>query len=306
MSRKPRTTRPRRSRHATSGKESTDAPANDSGSQNIADSNSELRLSEVAGREVVVSFDEGPDPFDGSGSEVVESDDEISFDQYFHAIRTGWVLYLKSSTDLAILQAFARRLGHKRAIRALESPLVEYVQNQPATAQRHFHGLREAHTQIRGVALFDRIESDRPNIAPIECLTWKRREIENYVCSLATLEAYATGTARDASAGPLFTTSEVSRRQNAMREAIAEVESALKALAKPSPWSDDIKASEDFLDPVFATYFRRLDLPNLMARKSFYELAEYVPETEIDPEICAKLDAIAGVAESSTPAGDTS
>ena len=132
------------------------------------------------------------------------------------------MLYLKSSTDLSILQAFARRLGHERSIRALERPFVKYVQNQPTTAQHHYHGLREALPALRGVALFDRLESESSDIAQIECLTWTRREIENYICSRATLEAYATGTAKDASAGPLFVASEVSRRQNAMREAIAE------------------------------------------------------------------------------------
>ena len=278
--------------------------ARESGSQIIAASHSEVVLNEVAGREVVISFDGGPHPIDDNGSQVQKALNGISFDQYYLAQQTGWVLYLKSSTDLAILQAFARRLGHERSIRALDRPFVKYVHNQLTAAQRHYRGLCEALPVLRGVALFDRLESEGSDNPPIECLTWTRGEIENYVCSLATLEAYATGTAEDASAGPLFAASEVSRRQKAMRDAIAEVESALKALGKPSPWSDNIKASEEFLDPVFASYFKRLDLPNLMARKSFYELAEYVPETEIDPEIHEKLDAIADVAEIATPGGE--
>ena len=89
-----------------------------------------------------------------------------------------------------------------------------------------------------------------------------------------------------------------------MRKSIDEIESALKTLGKGSPWSADIKASDDFLTPLFETYFSTLDLPNLMARKNFYELAEYVPEGEIDPEIWHKLDAIASVAEHATPVGD--
>ena len=278
--------------------------AKESGSQIIAASHSEVLLNEVAGREVVISFDGGPHPIDDGGSQVLKALNGISFDQYYQAQHTGWVLYLKSSTDLSILQAFARRLGHERSIRALERPFVKYVQNQPTTAQHHYNGLREALPALRGVALFDRLESECSDVAQIECLTWTRREIENYVCSRATLEAYATGTAKDASAGPLFAASEVSRRQNAMREAIAEVESALKALGKPSPWSDDIKASDEFLDPVFASYFKRLDLPNLMAKRNFRELVEYVPDSEIDPEICAKLDAIADVAEITTRGGE--
>lgn len=278
--------------------------ARESGSQIIAASHTEVGLSEIAGREVVISFDGGPHPIDDGGSDDVEAPDGIGFEQQYQAQQTGWVLYLESSKHLSMLQTFARRLGHKRAVRALERPFVKYVQDEPAAVRRHYDGLREALPSIRGVALIDRLESEKPDIDSIECLTWTRREIENYVCSRATLEAYATGTAEDASAGPLFTTMEVSRRQNAMREAIAEVASALTALGKPSPWSEDIKASDEFLDPLFATYFKRLDLPNLMAGKNLHELAEYVPQNEIDAEICAKLDAIAEVANGATPAGE--
>ena len=38
-----------------------------------------------------------------------------------------------------------------------------------------------------------------------------------------------------------------------------------------------------------------------MNKKDFYELAEYVPEDEIDAEIRAKLDAIVRVAKGATP-----
>ncbi len=278
--------------------------ARESGSQIIASSHTEVRLSEIAGREVVFSFDGGPHPIDDDGSDDVEAPDGIGFEQQFQAQLTGWVLYLESSKDLSMLQTFARRLGHKRAVRALERPFVKYVLDQPAAVRPHFHGLREAVPTLRGVALFDRLESESSDIVPIQCLTWTRRVIENYVCSRATLEAYATGTAEDASVGPLFTTMEVSRRQNAMRDAIAEVASELKALGRPSPWSEDIKARDEFLAPLFASYFKRLDLPNLMARKDFHELAEYVPQNEIDAEVCAKLDAIADVADNAAPGGE--
>ena len=78
------------------------------------------------------------------------------------------------------------------------------------------------------------------------------------------------------------------KRQKAMSQAIEEVESALKTLGKGSPWSADIKASDDFLVPLFESYFGKLGLPNLMAKKNFYELAEHVPDSEIDSEINEK------------------
>ena len=60
--------------------------------------------------------------------------------------------------------------------------------------------------------------------------------------------------------------------------------------------------SDEFLTPLFKAYFERIGIPNLMSKKNFYELADYVPEAEIDPEIGEKLDAIATVAESARPA----
>ena len=77
-----------------------------------------------------------------------------------------------------------------------------------------------------------------------------------------------------------------------------------RPLRLSDPWSDDIKASDDFLVPLFESYFGKLGLPNLMAKKNFYELAEHVPDSEFDPEISEKLDEIVRVSERATPAGD--
>ena len=278
--------------------------ARESGSQIIAASHSEVLLNEAAGRDLVVAFVGQPHRINDRRSQVLKALNEIGFDQYYQAEQTGWVLYLEGSTDLSILQAFARRLRHERAIQVLERPFVHYVGNRPTAVRNHYHGLREALPTLLGVALFDRLESEPLDIAPVECLIWKRREIENYVCSSATLEAYATASAKDAALGPLFTAAEVHMRLDVMRATIAEIESALKALGQGSPWSAEIKASDEFLVPLFGAYFGKLSLPNLMAKKNFYDLAEYVPGSEIDPEIREKLDAIARVAESATPAGD--
>ena len=273
--------------------------ARESGSQIIAASHSEVLLNEAAGRDLVVAFVGQPHRVDNRGSQVLKSLRDIAFDQYYQAEQTGWVLYIEGSTDLSILQAFARRLGHEPAIRALERPFVQVVGNQPSAVQSHFHGLKEALPALRGVALFDRMAP--PDLTPVECQIWKRREIENYLCSRATLEAYATASAGQSAPGPLFTEAEVHQRLRAMRSAIAEVESALATLGKGSPWDSGIKASDEFLTPLFKSYFDKLGVPNLMAKKSFYELADYVPESEFDSELREKLDAIARVAESATP-----
>ena len=73
-------------------------------------------------------------------------------------------------------------------------------------------------------------------------------------------------------------------------------------MADPS-LSRNIKASEDVLERIFQEYHFKLGLYNRMAKRSFHELVQYVPVNELDPEIIEKLDAIAEVAESATPAG---
>ena len=126
-------------------------------------------------------------------------------------------------------------------------------------------------------------------------MMWQRREIENYLCSRATLEAYAIASARTDEPAPLFSDMEKDRRLEAMREAVAEVEEAMNTLGKGSPWDTEAKASDDFLIPLFKTYFAKLELPNLMDKKQFYELAMHVPEEDIAPEINEKLERIADV-----------
>ena len=119
-----------------------------------------------------------------------------------------------------------------------------------------------------------------------------------------TLEAYARASAMAAEPMPLFTRHEVDKRLTAMGEAIGEVGKALETLGKGSPWSHDVKVSDEFLTPLFRAYFERIGIPNLMSKKNFYELAGYVPADEIDLEISEKLDAIAAVAEIATPMTD--
>ncbi len=273
--------------------------ASESRAQIIAASHSEVILNEAADRDMVVAFVGHPHRIDGSESQVLKSLREIGFEHYYQAEQTGWVLYLEGSTDLTILQAFAHRLGHREASKALERPFVHYVGSNESAAWNHYYGLREALPNLKFAALFDRRESETPGTGQAE--RWNRREIESYLCTEATLEAYAQASALEAEPGPLLAMAEANRRISAMRDAIDEVGDAMETLGRGSPWGPDAKVSDDFLTPLFRTYFAKLDLPNLMSKKSFYELAQHVPDSEIDPEVGEKLDAIARVAESASP-----
>jgi ABC-type taurine transport system ATPase subunit len=265
------------------------------GNQVIAASHSEVLLNEAAQRNVVVAFI-GRKPHrvnDRRGSQLLKSLNEIGFEDYYLAEQNGWVLYLEGSTDLAILQAFSGRLGHERATKALERPFVKYFANSTTEVSRHFHGLREAYPDLRGVALFDRLDRPLRDLGA-SGLMWRKREIENYLCTRETLESYATASEDiTASPGPMFP-----RAAGAMRQAIDEVSRAMSTLGKGDPWSPDTKVSDDFLAPLFDRFYSLLELPNLMAKKNFHELARFVPVELIDPEVTEKLDAIVKVAES--------
>ena len=276
--------------------------ASDNGNQIIAASHSEVLLNEAAERDLVIAFVGKPHRIGGGRSQVRKALAEIGFDQYYQAEQTGWVLYLEGSTDLAVLQAFAKRLGKHDAAMALEQPFVHYVGNQPSAVAHHFHGLREALPDLKGVALFDRLNRELPNDPSLTYLAWKRREIENFLCAKSTLKAYARASAAASEPTPLLATAEVNKRSTAMDDAIEEVGKALETLGKESPWSDNVKASDEFLTPLFKAYFAKIGIPNLMAKKNFHELANYVPEAEIDSEIGEKLDAIVRISENIAPA----
>ena len=275
--------------------------ARDNGNQVIAASHSEVLLNEAADRDVVVAFVGKPHRINDRGSQVLKALKEIGYEHYYQAEQTGWVLYLEGSTDLAVLRAFAEKLEYEEAVTALERPFVHYVGNQPGEVRKHFHGLREAVGDLRGVAIFDRLDQALPFDLGATGMTWKRKEIENYFCYPETLEAYAKGAAEEESAGPLFALSEANRRVQVMRESIGEVSKALETLGKGSPWDINTKVSDDFLAPLFETYFKKLGLPNVMAKKNFHELARLVPKEKLDTEIKGKLDAIVETMRNATP-----
>ena len=276
--------------------------ARENGNQIIVASHSAVLLNEAAGKDVVVAFVGKPHRIDGRASQVHKALEAIGYEDYYLAEQARWVLYLEGSTDLAILRAFAKNLEFKEAAQALERPFVQYVGNQYKDALSHFYGLREALPSLCGAALFDRLESgSREPLGENAIMTWTRMEIENYISSPESLEAYACAPMPEIDAGPLFAEVEKEERRSAMKESIIEIADALKTLGHGSPWSDDIKASDDFLTPLFKSYFKKLGLPNLMAKKSFHELAEHVPRDRLDPEIKEKLEVIANVARQARP-----
>ena len=261
------------------------------GNQIIAASHSEVILNEAADRDVVIAFVGKPHRIDDRGSQVLKSLKEIGYEQYYQAETTGWVLYLEGSTDLSILKAFANVLNHD-AKEALDKPFVHYVLNQPKKVQDHFYGLKEAKPDLVGIAVFDKLENPLPQDPNITQRMWEKREIENYLCQSDVLVSWARSKAENEH-GPLFADS----WQEVMQKTIQEMETALETLGKPSPWADDCKVTDDFLDPLFKKFFEKLDLPNLMRKTDYHDLARFVNAEDLNEEVSQVLDAVVRVAD---------
>lgn len=269
----------------------------EAGSQIIAASHSEVILNEAADRDVVIAFVGRPHRIDDRGSQVLKALKEIGFEHYYQAEETGWVVYLEGATDLAMLRAFATRLQHPAATH-LERPFVHYVGNQPSKARDHFHGLREAKPDLVGCGIFDHLDVNLSAAEGLDLVMWRRREFENYLCTRDTLLAFAESRGRQL--GELFAKS----WRKAMDESIEEICGALEKLDRPDPFGPDVKASDDFLEPVFKTFYTRVGLPDLMRKTDYHTLVPFLPTEQIDDEIREKLDLVVTTAKRARPRTD--
>jgi ABC-type taurine transport system ATPase subunit len=260
--------------------------AREQGSQVIAASHSEVVLNEAAERDLVVAFLGRPHVLQlRRKSHAAKSLKSIPFDLYFLAERKGWILFLEGSTDLAILRSLARRF-HPDWAEVLDDAPVHYLNsNVPDHAQDVFQGLLEARPDLRGVALFDRLPAQPEPGTSLLVRSWRRREIENYIVTPRVLDRFA----RRESADDLFGRAEAERRAETMSRCIAELEEALARLGRPSPWSPDIKITDEFLDPLFRNYFARLGLPQLVFKRDYHLLADLLEAGDLDPEAAEEI-----------------
>lgn len=279
--------------------------AEEAASQVVIASHSEVVLNEAADRDVVVAFVGKPHRIDDRGTQLLKALKELGYEEYYQAEEQGWVLYLEGSTDLAILQAFAESLDHP-AREHLERPFVHYIGNQPAKARDHFYGLKEGQRDLVGLIVTDRLDREaRDDTRDLWQWSWRRREIENYLCGTAVLRRFAAMGASERAAGPLFEQTEVERSRRVMEECIEDLVPRVALRDPDDAWWHDVEATDEFLDRLFARYFEALDLPNLMRKSDDHRLAACVTPEEIDPEVGELLDLLVEVASRARPVGES-
>jgi len=273
-----------------------------SGSQIIIASHSEVILRNAANDgDAVVAFVGTPHRVEGQVTQVLKALSTIRADEYEKAEMLGWVLYLEGSTDLDVLRAFADRLNHP--VRdCLARPFFLPIMNQPKIAQEHFRGLSVAKPDLLAFQLTDHLDRPLKSDERFADRMWQRREIENYLCQPETLYAYAASLAAD---GPEQLSGKAAELRAAMQECVAEnVVPAMIRNLQDARWTT-VKASDDYLKPVFEAFFERLKLPNRivkgMAKSEYHRLVRFIPDDEVDSEVTAILDAIYDVSQRAKP-----
>ena len=274
--------------------------AEQTGSQIVVASHSAVVMEEAGERDVVVAFVGKPHRIDTrSRSQVKKALESIRIADYYLAEQKGWMLYLEGATDLAILRRLARRLDHRAAAILNESVPVYYLGgNQPQEARMHFQGLREAKSDLVGVAIFDRLERELHSGSALTEAMWQRREIENYLVTPESLRAFVTLSVPQ---DDLVADVERAERVELMQACVAELEQALRVARRPDPWGQDIKVTDEFLDPLFENFYQRLGTPQQTYKRDYHGLAEAIPLEQIDSEVVRMLDVIAQVAQNASP-----
>ena len=277
--------------------------AREKGSQIIATSHSEVVLREAIGEDSVVAFFPASKPYYIGEKEKKHLElalREIEPEHLFLAKHKGWVLYLEGSTDLDILRAFAKKLGHEEAQKALSEVFVHYVADNVNKANNHFFNIRSAlknsKTKVGGIAIFDRTpHAVSGEVAQdFSIVKWQRYEIENYFFCVEALLGYASRGRED-----LFDYEKIMQSKKIMEEILSGMIPP-DALRNPSDefWTEQ-KAS-DWLTRILQKFYQNLGVSSEIAatlKNRLHELVEFMPLNFVDEEVTAKLDMLVKVSK---------
>ncbi|OGU14210.1 MAG: hypothetical protein A2X61_14615 [Ignavibacteria bacterium GWB2_35_12] len=263
--------------------------AKEQNSQLIIASHSEVVLQQAGDADTVVAIFENKTQNLNTRQDISQfkkSLTEIGWDKYYYAKLKGYILYLEGPTDLLMLIEFAKLLNHPLH-RILNEVNVHYIStNLPNLALEHFYGLKQIIKELKGIALFDRLDKEILENPSMEILSWKKREFENYFAFPDVIKSFIESIAID-----LFNIHNPQLMDECIKDYIPP--KALKDLN--DRWWNDTKLSDDFLDLVFAEYFSKLNIRNTFTKGNYHELIKFLKPEEVDSEVKEKLDAIYNV-----------
>ena len=261
-------------------------------SQLIIATHSEVLMNEASNTDKIILFYPvgSPKPIDlqSNRTHIVKSLKDYGFTNYLLAERKKFVLYLEGPTDLNMLKSFAHVLNHKSK-EVLRETFVHYLnQNYPSLARNHFTALKDAIPDLKGMAIFDRIENPLNKLLDLFEHSWTKRELENYFFRPQLLMRWVESKFSDRN---LFNINEINKHLEIMQKAI---DNYIPPYALNDPNADywqDQKASDE-LDKIFRYYYNELNLPIELSKNKYYSLIELMQPQDIDEEIVAMLNKI--------------
>lgn len=193
----------------------------------------------------------------------------------------GGVLYLEGESDERILREWARILEHPAQV-FLDHPFINHLGGRSLKeAKDHLFALRGAFPEIKGLCIIDGDNRDEPDEemlkGGLKVIRWQRYEIENYLLIPDAIKRYINY--------PLFDS-------NIDKEFFSQVPKDT-ALFSDHVALIRIKASEEFIVPLL----QKIGRPT--PSRDLYLIAANMKPEEIHPEVKTKLDAIAGLKQTS-------
>lgn len=266
--------------------------ATETNSQILIASHSEIVLDEAADASKVIAlienqtFELNTSNNSNSIRYIKKALTDIGWEKYYLAKSKGHILYLEGSTDLQMLIAFASKLKHK------VEPLLRFANisytsdNVPNTAVANYVALKEIFSELKGLAIFDKLEKNIDDIKALKIICWQKRELENYFARPALVIKFAKllhYKYEKYSSGQL---------EQAMNKAIEDF--TLRAYLKDlnHSWWNTAKLSDDWLDNIFPEFYKQLDLPINFYKRDYYQLIALMEVDDIPKEVTEKLDAI--------------
>jgi hypothetical protein len=294
--------------------------AHRNGSQVILVTHSEVMLSEALDTNLTLILDGRADDL-AEKQEIRDALKHYGAEHYVRARETGHVLYVDGSTDIDMLRAFARKLGHPVAdLLEEEGRLnVYYLQDNfpgPArdsheqlerveggfglTAREHFRAIRSMLPSLNGLAIYDHDGRSRKETGGggLTELQWRRYEPENYFVSPQSLERWVE---KHLGQEELFAGSRKQVMNAMMADFIfndepQDLDAYLGAdlPTRKALWR--AKTQHIKLSRFAEEYFRRIAAatatPMLLRKGLLHELVAICDAEEFNGDVKAKLDAL--------------
>ena len=302
-------------------------------SQVVMVTHSEVILEEALESNLTLLLEGKADNLAAKRSDIRNALKYYGADHYLRARQRGYVLYVEGRTDLDILRALAKRLGHAVA-RAwdermnafyvrdnfpevnLDSELERVAGGFGTSPKQHFFALRALVPKLRGLAILDNDGRQRQDSADggLQISYWRRYESENYFVTPAVLKTYAIHAYRDL---PLFNQfqSEIDevldglilQRVFAGHTADYATYQGLAADAARLVWEARTERQKlgDFAEEFFRRLAHRLAHPMLLRKSELHRLVHFVDPQDIPEEVAQKLDLLASLFASVRPSEET-